>query len=245
VPLQRVSLKVFGPIWPPRADGVAFGMANTTQMSFTRKVLLALWAMATLVLLFTVVLLTSELIRLGHNPLTLPEVLPEPVASVAPPESSTESQDVTLYFATADARQLIGETRSLSHTKSTVENCRTALDALVEGPLPPLHALIPKSVDVRGMWLLDNGELVVDFTYPLQDARKSVSEEALLVYSVVDTLVQPALQGSDKKLVRSVRFLIGGLPPTHLYPAHLDLSGAIAPDTQWIATPESEQAGDA
>lgn len=219
-------------------------MANTNQMSFTRKVLLALWAMATLILLFSVVLLTSELIRLGHNPLTLPEVLPEPVAS-APSEPSTEVRDVTLYFATADARLLSGESRSLAHSESTVENCRTALDALIEGPVPPLHALIPKSVDVRGVWLLDNGELVVDFTYPLQEARKSVSEEALLVYSVVDTLAQPALQGSDKRQVRSVRFLIGGLPPTNLYPAHLDLSGALTPDSQWIAAPESEQPGDA
>ncbi len=220
-------------------------MANTNQMSFTRKVLLALWAMATLILLFSVVLLTSELIRLGHNPLTLPEVLPDPIASVAPSEPSTEARDVTLYFATADARLLSGESRSLSHSESTVENCRAALDALIEGPLPPLHALIPKAVDVRGMWLLDSGELVVDFTYPLQEARKSVSEEALLVYSVVDTLAQPTLQGSDKKQVRSVRLLIGGLPPTNLYPAHLDLSGALTPDSQWIAAPETEQPSDA
>ena len=221
-------------------------MAELKQTPFSRKVFFALWAMATLVLLFTVVLLTSELIRLGRNPLTLPEVLPEPIVPVEDTSATTETRDVILYFASADARQLVGDPRQLPFSERTIVNCRTALDALMDGPLTSLHRLIPETVEIRGMWLMENGELVLDFSDSLQtDTRKSVSEEALLVYSVVNTVTQPTLQGGDNDLVKSVRFLIAGLPPTGQYPAHLDLSGAIAPDPQWIASQESGQPGDA
>jgi hypothetical protein len=221
-------------------------MGEIPQTTFSRKVFFALWAMATLILLFTVILLTSELIRLGRNPLALPEVLPEPVAPETQSAAATEARDITLYFASPDARYLVGEPRRLPYHERTIDNCRTALEALLDGPVTQLHAVIPPSVDIRGMWLMENGELVVDFTYPLQtDARKSVSEEALLVYGVVNTLTQNVIQGKDNRAVQSVRFLIEGLPPTDLYPAHLDLAGAVAPDTRWIVAPEGEQPTDA
>lgn len=221
-------------------------MAELKQTPFSRKVFFALWAMATLVLLFTVVLLTNELIRLGRNPLTLPEVLPEPIDPIEAPASTGEPVDALLYFASADARQLVGDPRRLTYSERTIDNCRAALEAMIGGPVTPLHALIPETVGIRGMWVMENGELVVDFSDAIQtDARKGVSEEALLVYSVVNTLTQPALQGTDNVSVKSVRFLIGGLPPTVLYPAHLDLSGAITPDPQWIASQESGQPGNA
>lgn len=217
-------------------------MVEPRETSFTRKLFFAVWAMATLILLFMVILLTNELVRLGRNPLALPEVLPEPKKPAAEAAVSTELREITLYFATADARGLAGDPRRLPYGENTVDNCRAALEALLEGPATALQAVIPNTVDVRGMWLMENGELVVDFTYPLQtDARKSVSEEALLVYSVVNTLAQPALQGSDKRVVRSVRFLIDGLPPTNLYPAHLDLAGPITPDPQWITEADGGQ----
>jgi len=221
-------------------------MSERQPAPFSRKVFFALWAMFTLILLFTVILLTSELVSLGRNPLTLPEVLPEPVTPAADSSPEIEPRDVILYFASADARQLVGDPRRVPYSERTVENCRTALKALIAGPSTPLHTLLPETTDIRGMWLMENGELVVDFSSQLQaDTRKSVSEESLLVYSVVNTLTQPALRGPDNEPVKSVRFLIGGLPPTSLYPAHLDLTGAIAPDSQWIADREDGQSGDA
>ncbi|MCL4692011.1 MAG: GerMN domain-containing protein [Candidatus Hydrogenedentes bacterium] len=221
-------------------------MAENREPTFSRKLFLAVWAMATLILLFTVILLTSELIRLGRNPLTLPEVLPEPMKPVTESPSAKESREVVLYFASADARQLAGDSRRLPYVDHTVDNCRTALEALLDGPVTSLQSVIPSTVEVRGMWLMDNGELIVDFTYPLQtDSRKSVSEEALFVYSVVNTLTQSALQGSDKAVVQSVRFLIDGQPPTNLYPAHLNLAGPVYPDSDWLADAGGGQPDDA
>ena len=220
-------------------------MSELGNTPFFKKVFFAMWAMFTLVLLFSVILLANELVRLGRNPLALPEALPD-VPKPADEAESVETRDIPLYFATTDGRLLAGETRPIAYTSRTVENCRSALAALIKGPVTPLQPVLPPSVGIRGLFLLDSGELIVDFTESLQtDARKSASEESLLVYSVVNTLAQPSLKGEKDLQVRSVRFLIGGLPPSETYPAHLDLTVPVTPDPQWLLATEGGQSGHA
>lgn len=219
-------------------------MSDLRKTPFLKKVFFAMWAMFTLVLLFSVVLLASELVRLGRNPLALPEALPElPKTSDA---ATAETREVPLYFASPDGRLLVGETRQIAYTGRTVENCRNALAALIGGPVTALQRVIPQTAGIRGVYLLDNGELIVDFTAALQtDARKSASEESLVVYSVVNTLAQPGLKGEKDIPVRSVRFLVGGLPPDETYPAHLDLTSPVTPDPQWLLATEGGQSNHA
>ena len=104
----------------------------------------------------------------------------------------------------------------------------------------------PASAKVRAVYLLPDGELVVDFSYELaQDHQKSTSAEALLVYGVANTLTQAAVKGEREQAVRTVRFLVEGSTPHEWFECHLDLSEAVAPNPRWIQTPKEVRPGDA
>ena len=208
---------------------------NAVQVFF-----LSVWAMATLILVFAVVLLVREMARQNLDPLgfmreenagqTARQARPNPGLPVA-------ERDVALYFASRDARGLVPELRRIELTNSTIENCRTAIEALVAGPTQPLAPVIPGSVQVRALYMLDNGELVVDFSRELQQEharRNSASLEALLIYALANTLTQNTLAGEEGGPVRRLRLLIEGLPPQVTFPAHIDVSQPIAPDQRWV-----------
>ena len=94
---------------------------------------------------------------------------------------------------------------------------------------------------MRSLYLLEGGELVMDFSIQLEleaRKRKSASLEALMVYGIANTLTQPDVKGADEPAVSTVRFLIEGSAPRESFPAHVDLSGPVAPDTGWLAGPQ-------
>lgn len=222
-------------------------MSVEQRRDILRKLLLAVWSMATLVLLFCVVLLVREMIRTGRDPLAAlrPEPRPQPgqPAPVGPLDTTPGTRDLTLYFANADAHGLAPETRSLEHGDSTVENCRGALKALIAGPKKPLTPILPANTQIRGLYLLEGGEMVVDFSRELISERgrfTSASTEALMVQGVVNTLTQEAVRGKAGPPVQRVRFLFEGSPPYETFPAHIDLSDPVAPDRDWIAAAASE-----
>jgi len=182
-------------------------------------------------------------LRAEENPVTstaqgLPgaaaqENLPAPLEADAAP-----THDITLYFSDAEGRQLVPERRAIRGSEYTVENCRQALQALIDGPAQGTRAILPKETRVRGLYLLPTGELVIDFPVDLDlEMRKarSAAAEALLVYGIVNTLTQPDLQGPKDPAVTAVRFLIGGSPAGENFPEHLDVSAPIAPDPSWLA----------
>ena len=128
----------------------------------------------------------------------------------------------------------------MEFSDSTQENCRAALALLIAGPEKNNTPIFPPQVQLRALYLPDNGELVLDFSRDLiaSGARfKSASFESLLVYGVVNTLCQPALQAKGGATVRQVRFLFEGAPPQEGFPAHIDLGGPIRPDETWLAAP--------
>jgi hypothetical protein len=208
-----------------------------------RRVLLSVWAFVTLVLVFCVILLAFEMIRQGQDPLasirkTAPGAIPTPVSTM----EAAATKDITLFFASADGRQLAPELGRIDFADSTVENCHKALEALIRGPREPLTPILPSSTKVRGMYQLDQGELVVDLSMELESELKrvkSASVEGLMVYGIVNTLTQPALQGgagdTRSAAVNTVRFLIEGAPPREAFPAHVDVSLPVGPNPEWIA----------
>jgi hypothetical protein len=144
---------------------------------------------------------------------------------------------VTLYFADTEGKSLAPDLGRIAITDSTVENCRNALDALLKGPRDGLTPILPPPAAIRGVYLLEDGELVVDCSMDLETELKrirSASLESLLVYGVVNTLTQPAVQGAKDVRVTKVRFLIEGSSPRETFPSHLDMSNPIAPDPGWI-----------
>lgn len=202
----------------------------------------ALWALATIVLFFCVILLANELIKSGQDPvaalLPAPQVSTEPLV-VERPTLSLGERDVALYFASPDGRDLMPETRSIEMSDNTVENCRQALEALVSGPSEGLTPILPANTRIRAIYLLESGELVVDLSRELISEftrYRSAALESLLVYGVVNTVAQPALAGKNEPSIRSVRILLEGQAPQAAFPAHLDLSMPIEPDRSRIVS---------
>lgn len=216
---------------------------------FFRQALLAVWAMATVVLALCVILLAREMTQRGHNPFTLPKA-PAPSSSAQADKAAADGTrsaeggrspgDITLYFASSDGRVLEPEVRRFERSAFTAANCRAALDALIAGPQTPLTPILPSSAKVRAVYLLADGELVVDFARELVEALpRSASTEILMAYGVVNTLTQPALQGDQEPAVRVVRFLVEGSAPEEAFETHLDFSGPIAPNPRWISAGEA------
>jgi len=220
------------------------------QRDIVKSFLTALWALGTVVLLFCVFLLANELIKIGEDPveaiLPSPRSAPESVA-LERPTHTLGAKDVALYFASPDGRDLMPETQSIDYSDSTVENCRIALERLIAGPREALTPILPSNTRIRAIYLLENGELVVDLSRELISEYtriRSASLESLLVYGVINTLAQPALAGKNEPAIRSVRLLLEGQAPQEAFPAHLNLSTPLEPDRSRIVS-GFERRGDA
>ena len=215
-------------------------MNETRRQDILQRFLMSVWAMVTFVLLFAVGLLIYEMSERGQAPLSTLGIPDEAAAppKVTRPEAPLGTRNVTLYFASSDGRALQTEVVVLEYSGSAVENCRRALAALIAGPRDLLTRVVPPSTKVRAVYLLQDGELVIDFSRDLQTELgrvKSASTEALFIYGVVNTVTQSGLQTEHDPAVRRVRFLIEGAPPSERFPAHLDLSLPVGPDTRWVA----------
>lgn len=217
-------------------------MTPPRQTYLMRRVLFAAWGMATVVLVFAVLFLTVTLVKRGSGeaPSTKAPQIPAPLAR-QPEDTSRANKDVVLYFADADYAKLMPETAQLSLGEQTVENCRTAVEALIRGPQSGLKPTLPQATQLRGIFLLDDGELVLNFSIELElEARKarSAAYESLMIYSVVNTLTQPILKGSQGPAVARVRLLIEDGVPRESFPAHIDASAPFVPNADWIAPKE-------
>ncbi|MFP4500661.1 MAG: GerMN domain-containing protein [Candidatus Hydrogenedentota bacterium] len=217
-------------------------MSEEYRGRIVRNILLSVWALLTLVLLFALLLLANEMVREGRDPLMLlrgdaaTAKTDGEAASRPRPAASRGSREVNLYFARKDGLGLTTEARRIDVTASTAENCRAALEELGKGPSRVSAPIFPAETTVRALYLLQDGELVIDFSRDLHAdtaQENSVSLEALMVYGIVNTLTQQELGGEDEPPVRRVRFLIEGAAPREGYPAHLDLSKAFVANRDW------------
>jgi spore germination protein GerM len=222
-------------------------MSAPWKTDIVRTFLLSIWGLVTLVLVFLVMILVNQMLKSGQDPLdslrTQPEAAPAS-QQAARPATALGQREVQLYFADAEGRYLTPQTVALDVTDSTIENCRNALKALILGPKQGGAPVIAPSVQVRALYLLEGGELVIDFSreFISEHARvKSATQEALLVQGVVATLAQGPLQSKGEPAVRRVRFLVEGSAPTETYPAHISLGEPVEPDTLWL-TPEASAA---
>jgi len=146
-------------------------------------------------------------------------------------------REIKLYYASQEAEALTPQTVKMEFSDSTVENCRKALELLIKAPEGGLSPILPENTKIRALYLLENGELVVDFgqELTLEHAQfKSVSVESLFVFGVVNTLTQEALQSPNNPVVRKVRLMFDGESPQDTFPAHLDVSEPLLPNLDWV-----------
>ena len=216
-------------------------MKPAEKNSVFRQLFLTLWAMLTLVLCFVVGLLVNEMLKSGEDPLaafsTEAEEMPAPDATQLMEINSLGTKEIALFFTSENGHWLAQENLVIEYRSRTVENCRKALAGLLKGPQSELlMPLLPEQADLRALYLRPDGELTVDLSSEMLTAQNrpgSAEMEALLVYGIINTLTQPALQAPDDTAVQKLRFLFDGAPPQESFPAHLDLSAPLLPDKRW------------
>jgi spore germination protein GerM len=215
-------------------------MNGVDRQDIFKKMLLSIWGMVTMVLLFSVILMANEMLRRGHNPLGAIQTQQAGARATDGQDGDRtaplEMQEVVLYFASQDGRMLAPEIRSIPRTNSTVQNCRNALEVLIQGPHDILLPVLPPATRINALYLLDDGELVIDFSRELQtdpSRFRSAGTEALFAFAVASSLTQRNLQAPGEPVNR-VRFLLEGTRPQETFPAHVDLGQAIKPDPAWL-----------
>lgn len=219
-------------------------MRSENKKSALVKLGLSLWALATLILCFVAVLLFNELVRNGANPLAplSPARETGTVSGNTAPEGNPKagSKEISLFFALPDGTALAAEPAAIEPGAATVENCRRALEALIAGPRRGgLSPVLPAGTKMRGLYLMDSGQLIVDLSGELAlafNAVKSASAESLMVQAVANTVAQESLCGPDAARVAQVRFLVEGAAPQEGFPAHIDLTMPVVPDQRWVRT---------
>ena len=221
------------------------------RQEILKKVFLSIWGMVTMILLFSVILLVNEMMKRGQSPLSAVQLQDIQTAAGGTLEQDrnlpSEMKEVVLYFASPEGRTLAPEIRSLPITNSTVQNCRNALEMLIQGPQDLLLPVLPQNTRINAVYLLEDGELVIDFSRELQmdQARfRSASAEGLFVFAVVSTLTHRSLQAPADPPVNRVRFLLEGSRPQETFPAHLDLGEPLKPDPAWIEPAQGRTAND-
>lgn len=214
-------------------------MSRNFRLTVMQKLVLSLWAMGTLVLLFVVVLLVREIAANGRDPIGAFQLTEEEQAQRAPANRTTSvgTREVLLYFSAPDGRSLVTEKRVLAFSNSTVENAKTVLAALIEGPQTGSSPILPKTVKVKSLFLLEGGEMVINFSRELQSEHarfSSAALESLMVQGIVQTVAQSAVHEGEAPRIGRVRFLIEDAPPSEAFPAHIDLAEPVAPDAHWL-----------
>ncbi len=212
-------------------------MSVPSGSSLARRAALAAWGLFTLALVFIVGLLVHQLTQLGLDPLSLNAPPPSPVAAATDTvRVSPEVREVAFYFVDSDGRYLSPERRELEIGPSTIENCRKALGELIAGPQSRRAPLMPETTEVRALFALEDGTLVVDFSPEvLSNRRTSAVVESLLVQGLAHTLTQEALTGTDGRPPRRIQILMNGSPIDETaFSGHIDLSGPYGPDSSWV-----------
>ena len=117
--------------------------------------------------------------------------------------------------------------------KTSHEVLRLVLQELIQGPASVLVRTIPRETTVNSLFLLDTGELVIDFGKEIQAYHPgSAFCELMTVYSIVNTLT------ANFNEISSVRFLVEGSElDTLLEHGHVDLTEPVLPDQTWIYAP--------
>ena len=203
-----------------------------------RTGLFTLWGLATLILVACLGLLLYGRMEQGDTPLEI-SFSKSPTRNVAAPlaaDEPTTTREVPIYFADHQGMRLESELRRVAFGDDTVENCRRALRILIEGPRGELTPVVSPLTEIRGMYTLEGGELVIDFSRDMESTHvKTASAELLMVRAIVSTVLQPRLRGKGDGALRRVRFLFEGSPPQDMFPAHIDLTDPVVFRREWIA----------
>lgn len=116
-----------------------------------------------------------------------------------------------LYFADPDEQFLKAEERVLPIHKTTLENARAAIEALISGPKGNLSRTIPEGTKLLSIYFTPDKTAYIDFDETITEKHPGGStSELLTIYSIANTLT---LNFSE---IDNVKILISGRECTTL-----------------------------
>ena len=152
------------------------------------------------------------------------------------PEESTQlsterpTQKITLFFLSEDDALLHAEEREIPATSSEVEAARRAINELLQGSQEGLISPFPSQVQLRELFISEEGIAYVDFSREISEAQPyGATSEMLAIYSIVNTLTY------NFKEIKKVFLLVEGRERETLS-GHVDLSRPFLPMSDLIAT---------
>jgi len=135
-----------------------------------------------------------------------------------------ETMHVTIYFATQDAKSLVGEVRAIA---KTVHPAQKAVELLLGEPKnPQLTRVLPEGTKLRGITIKDH-IAYVDFNDKLiKNSGGGSTQEILMVAAVVDTL-------TEFPEISQVQFMVEGKKVETLT-GHMDVGEPLSRSEQII-----------
>ena len=139
-----------------------------------------------------------------------------------PPVEVEHYKEVTLYYGSPDATDLVAESRRVEISDQISDNIRTLIEELISGPRGDGIATLPSSTRLRAVFVRQ-GIAYLDFSRELvKDFSGGTAAEQILVGSLVQTVT------SNFPEIEGIRILIEGEEATTIG-GHLYISNILRP----------------
>lgn len=185
------------------------------------------WRRRLVLLAFLFILLTFGLLAARKFLSTSP---PAPVPATTQSEPK-QQREVVLYFGSPDGSFLVAEARQIEDCLTEADCLRGTVQALVDGPVTDLVAVLPSHAQIRDVIARD-GVATVNFSSDLVSGHPGGSvSELLTIYSLADTLA------ANFPHLRQVRILVEG-EPVETLKGHVDLREPVKADFSFTRPPE-------
>ena len=141
---------------------------------------------------------------------------------------SLDKMRAHLYFLGPNHRFLKAEERSLAKTDSVVDQARSIVSALIQGPEGKLLPTLPSETSLLSLYVGEDGVAYIDFDNVISEQHPGGSLcELFTIFSIVNTL---ALNIQE---IESVKILINGAEAETLA-GHIDIRFPFRPDVLMI-----------
>lgn len=157
------------------------------------------WLKIGLIIILIAIIIVIMFFLLRKQEKTLEEYTPEEEIS----QEELRKTIVTLYFQNKETKQLQAEPRLIDSKELLKEPYKKLLVLLIEGPKNDLlEGTIPKDTKINSIQL-DKDTLIIDLSEEFTKLDLQKTEEANVIYSIVNTL-------TELKEVTSIKILIDG-----------------------------------
>jgi len=185
------------------------------------------WRRRLVLLAFLFILLAFGLL-VARKFLSTPSTAPVPTTELSEP---AQLRDVVLYFGSPDGSFLVAEGRQIADCLNEEDCLRGTVQALVDGPVTDLVAVIPSHAQIRSV-TSSAGAVTADFSRELVSGHPGGSvSELLTIYGLANTLAE------NFPHLRQVRILVEGAPLETLK-GHVDLREPVKADFSFTNPPE-------